>query len=315
MRAKVKDLQEGEQAVVKGVIQKTIKHKKGDGEPWIDFRITDSSGMAFAKIWTNLEIYPIISELESGDFVEANVVCTQDGDYTHIDIISIKKIEEGVIVNIDSLKDELRQVVAGIKDDQLKKLVCAVLARPDMNEAYFVAPATMMSGYSFRGGGLASVVRLIRLIKNGAQVFNEWNHNTDDFVGLNVDLLCTVAILEHTGNVRAYQFNRNRVEKTIEGELLNEAELTLEILNEELPKVSIPKEKQLLLKHLLGSAHGRSDWGQLFTHRSREAYVFYFLWNLNLQMGHFEYLDRLHDTEEFVKLFQKNVFLGVYDNV
>lgn len=315
---KVKDLRVGEQAKVTGTVFKKDKQKEGSGEPWIQLRITDNSGMAFAKIWNNLELYPVINEqLENDDLVEAEVVCTKDGDYTHIEIKSINKLEkkEGVIVDSKALKNELRKAISEIKDEQLKKLVCAVIGRPDMIEAYFTAPATMMSGYSFEGGGVASVVRLIRLVKVVANTFNEWNHNVDHFVSkLNVDLLTAVAILEHVGNVRAYRFNGKRIEKTVEGELLNEAALTMEVLNEELQKIEMAQEQKLMIKHLIGSAHGRQDWGQLFTHRSREAYAFYMAWNLNLQMGHFEYLDRNAEaTDVFARLFQKNVFLGNYD--
>lgn len=316
MKAKVKDLQVGQQAMISGTIKKQGK-KKDNGEPWIHLRITDNSGMAFAKIWNNLDLYSVINDMEDEDFVEAEVTCTKDGDYTHIEIQSIQKVirEEGVIVDAKALKDELRKAISDMQDEQLRKLVCAVIGRPDMLEAYFKAPATMMSGYSFEGGGVASVVRLIRLVKMVANVFNEWNHNVDHFVSkLNVDLLTAVAILEHVGNVRAYRFNGKRVEKTVEGELLNEAALTMEVLNEELAKIDFPQEQKLMLKHLIGSAHGRSDWGQLFTHRSREAYAFYMAWNLNLQMGHFEHLERNAEaTDQFARLFQKTVFLGNFD--
>lgn len=316
MKTKIKELQKGQEAVIGGTIAKYPK-QKSDGEPWIHLKVTDNSGSAYAKIWNNLELYPIIDEMEEGASVEATVKCTETGQFIHIEILSIQKVEKKEVpyVDVEGLKAELRQAIQGLKDEQLKKLVCAVFARPDMNEAYFKAPATMLSGYSFEGGVLAYVVRSIRLAKAVAKVFNEWNHNIDNFVTkLNEDFLTAACILESVGRIRAFKFNGTKVEKTVEGELFEDSYLTMKIILEEIGKINFPEEQRVILEHVLGSAKGRSDWGALHTPRSREAVALNLILNLNLQMGHFEFLDRTAEaTDQFAKLFQKTMFLGSYD--
>ncbi|MFF2531478.1 metal-dependent phosphohydrolase [Brevibacillus sp. NPDC058079] len=316
MKTKIKDLKKGQEAVISGSITKKPKTKT-KGEPWILLVFTDNSGTCYAKIWNNLELYPTIKEMPDGVTIEATVKCTEAGQYINVEIRSFEIVEkkEVGLIDVDGLKAELRDALSGLKDEKLKKLIKAVFSRPDMNEAYFKAPATMMSGYSFEGGVLAFVVRSIRLIKSVAAVFNEWNHNSDHFVTkINEDFLTAACILEPIGRVRAYKFNGNRVEKTVEGELFEASYLTMKIFFEEVEKIEFPDEQRLILEHVLGSAMGRSDWGALHIPRSREAVAFNIILNLNLQMGHFEFLDRSADaTDQFVKLFQKTMFLGSYD--
>ncbi|WPS85400.1 metal-dependent phosphohydrolase (plasmid) [Brevibacillus halotolerans] len=317
MKTKIKDLIKDQETIISGSIVKTSK-KTSNGEPWINLRIMDNSGSAFAKIWNNLDIYPIINEIADGGFVEATVKCINTGDFINIDVRSIQVIEkqDGSVIDAQGLKSELRQAIANLKDEQLKKLVCAIFARPDMNEAYFKAPATMMSGYSFEGGVLAYVVRSIRLVKSIAAVFNEWNHNVDGFATkINEDFLTVACILESVGRIRAFKLNGVRVEKTIEGELFEDSYLTMKVILEEADKINFPEEQRLILEHVLGSAKGRSDWGALHIPRSREAVALNIILNLNLQMGHFEFLNRTADsTDQFAKLFQKTMFLGSYGN-
>src|SRR5690625_5738509 len=102
MKAKVKNLAVGDEAIIVGRIKKKDR-KKGDGEPWIQMQIIDNSGMGFANIWQELEVFPIINELNEDDLVEAEVTCTQDGDFTNLNVHSIRKLEEKdtPVVDID----------------------------------------------------------------------------------------------------------------------------------------------------------------------------------------------------------------------
>lgn len=321
MRTKIKDLAKGQETVIVGDIFKNMKNKKNAdgsvGEPWIHLKVSDNGGSCYAKIWNNLELYPTINGFADGTTVEAEVTCVEAGQYIHIEVKSIKEVEkkEGVFVDAEGLKNELRAAIAGLKDEHLKKLVCRIFARPDMQEAYFKSPATMMSGYSFEGGVVAYVVRSIRLCKVIAEVFNNWNHNVDNFAtNLNEDLLTAACIIDSVGKIRAFKMNGTRVEKTTEGELFEDSYLTMKVVLEEIGNIEFPEEQRLVLEHVLGSAKGRSDWGALHSPRSREAVALNLILNLNLQMGHFEFLDRNADaTDLFAKLFQKVMFLGNYD--
>ncbi|MBP1308688.1 3'-5' exoribonuclease [Paenibacillus sp. 1182] len=318
MKTKIKDLQKGQEAIIEGTIIKDKKYKKTNNEePWIHLKVTDQSrSSAYAKIWNELELYPVIDEMEDGMYIEANVKCTQSDEFIHIEVHSIQVVERKTHEMVDSegLKEELRGAISEIKDLKLKKLLHLVFARPEINEAYFKAPAAMMSGYSFEGGALAYVVRSIRLVKAVASVFNEWNHHTDGIVAkLSEDLLTTACILEAVGRTKSFRMNGVRVEKTTEGEMFEDAYLTLKVIWEEIGKLNFSDEQRLMLEHVIGSSKGRSEWGALHVPRSREAVAFGIILNLNFQMGNFEYLERHAGAEDqFAKLFKKQMYLGTY---
>ncbi|ADO59455.1 hypothetical protein [Paenibacillus polymyxa] len=319
MKTKIKDLQKGQEAIIEGTIIKDKKFKQtNSNEPWIHLKVTDQSrSSAYAKIWNELELYPVIEEMEDGTYIEANVKCTQSDEFIHIEIQSIQVIERKTkeMVDAEGLKAELRAAISGIKDLKLKKLIKVVFTRPDIKETYFKAPATMMSGYSFEGGALAYVVRSIRLVKAVALVFNEWNHNADGITAkLSEDFLTTACILEAVGRTKSLRMNGVRVEKTTEGEMFEDAYLTLKVIWEEIGKINLSDEQRLMLEHVIGSSKGKSEWGALHIPRSREAVAFGIILNLNFQMGNFEYLERHAGTEDtFAKLFKKQMYLGAYE--
>jgi 3'-5' exoribonuclease len=314
-KVKVQQLEKGAKAVLVGDFAKQIKSSSNGEYPLV--RITDNTGTAFARVWSNLPIAPIVAELTDGDYVEVEVMCTNIGQFTNIDINKITKVERPIVtvVDIEGLKEELREVFKSFKDENLRNLVTAVFSREDVKELFFTSPASQQSGYSFDGGLLAHVVRTIRLCDAIADVFDNWNHNVDNFVSkLNRDLLKTASMLHDIGKVKAFAKKGHKVEKTIDGELFEDSYITMKIVLEELAKVSIPEEQKVVLEHVLGSSKGKQGYGALFIPRSREALAFHLIESLDVQMSNFEFLDRNAGAEQsFVQLFQKTMFLGSYD--
>jgi 3'-5' exoribonuclease len=319
MRTNISELTKGMEAVIGGIITKTAKTKMGTNEPWILLKIAEvGKGFASAQIWSNLDIYPVIEQLEDGCEVEAEVVCTEVGQYINIEIKSIHVFvrKEVSIVNIQKLQTELRNFIKEMKDLHLKKLICDVLGRPDMKEAYWEAPVTMTSGFCFKGGVLAKAVREIRLVKAISHVFNEWDMFEDNVATrLNEEFLSTLCILDPIGKVKSYQWNGLKVVKTKEGELFEESLLTAKVVWEELLKSELPEEQRIILEHVLGASKGRQEHGALHISRSREADAFQYISKMNFSGGQFEFLDRhASATDEFLMLFdRKRMFLGVYD--
>jgi 3'-5' exoribonuclease len=315
-KVKVKDLEKGKTAIIVGDFSKQIKKTK-NGDDYAFVKIADNTGVCFANVWSNLPISSVVSNLNDGDYVQAEVVCTNYGQYINVEIKDIQVIERPVetVVDIEALKEELRTVINQMKDTDLRSLIVSVFNRDDVKEAFFKAPASQQSGYSFEGGLLAHVVRTIRLCKAVANVFSAWEHNTDNFVSkLNEDLLITACVLHDIGKIKAFQRNGHKIEKTVEGELFEDSYLSLKIVLEELQKSSLPEEQKRILEHVLGSSKGKQSYGALFIPRSREAIAFHLIEALDVQMANFEFLDRNAQAEQtFVQLFQKTMFLGIYD--
>lgn len=310
---------EGKDVLLKGHIVQLDRKENKKKEPFYRLVLRDSSGSGSAFVWNDHPMFETVSSLKEGDYVQAIAKVEVNGEYRNIDLKAVQKTEPPVdgFVDIRGLKRELAKHIHRFEDKDLSNLVLNILNRPDVNSRFFMAPATTISGYSFDGGILASVVRLLRLISGASAIFDKWPHNRDDVKAtLDRNFMKAIAIMEPVGKAIAYEKRSGRVEKTREGEFFEELYLTIKIVNEEMDKLEFPAEKREMVEHALGSAHGRRDWGDLFTARTREAVAFSILWNLNLQMGHYEQLMRSSvPDQEFAKLFQKTVHLGGYGEI
>lgn len=318
-KTKVEHLQQGVRVVLEGEFQKKpMITKGGTGDPYFVTTIRDNSGTASQQVWNNLPLYSVIDGIDNGSWVSAEVVCTKVGQYTNIEIHTIEVIERVVetVVNVDGLKDELREELKSFKDEGLKTLITNVLKRPEIKESFWTSPASQKSGYSHDTGLATHVVRLIRLAKAIAQVFNEWNLYSDGrHTKLHEELLKASCILHDVGKVIAFKKNGFNVEKTDEGKLFEDSYLSLKIVLEELSKVNLPDYQKMLLEHVLGGAKGQRNFGALSIPRSREAIAFHFIDALDVQMANFEHLDRDADVADlFANLFEKQLFLGVFED-
>ena len=315
-KTKVLNMEVGKRYVVEGELsKKPLRTSKQD--PYFLIQLKDNSGMASQQVWNNLPIYSVIEALADNEWVRVEATCTKKGQYTNIELHSIEVVERVVdtIVNIEDLKNELRDELKNFQDNDLKLLVTNIFNRADIKDAFWTSPASQKSGYSFEGGLATKVVRSIRLSKAIASVYNNWNHNVDQRKSkLNEDLLKTACILSPIGKVLAFRKDGHNVNKTDEGQLFEESYLSMKIVLEELPKINLPEPQQLLLEHVIGSAKGKQQFGALHIPRSREAMAFHFIDALDTQMANFEALDREAEvTDLFVQMFQKTLFLGCYD--
>lgn len=323
---RVSDLKKGV-ATIRGSLsykEEMTKPKNGQPSPFLRASIDDNSNKFYTMIWSSSDMFEKMKEFQNGDYIEAEILVEKEADAKNIyisgSIKSMKKIEPvGIkgVVDVEKLRNELREEVASIENENINKLITNVLSRSDIRGVYFTAPATEKSGYSHEGGVLAHMVRLIRLSKAFANIYNEWENNIDGYkVKLNIDLLKACAILHDIGKLKAYKFNGSKVVKTKEGELFEDSYLGAKILIEELPKVELLEEERLLLEHAVTSSKDKLAFGSLNSARTAEAIAFHNIEKLDGQMANFEYLFRTAlSGDEFVKLFDKVLYLGLFEEV
>lgn len=325
--ARIKDVVKNQVLTVKGDItikQDMTKPKSGEPKPYFNMSINDKSAKMYIMVWSDSPHFEAMKTYSDGDFVEAEVKVEKDGSNNNQFITgvlnSIKKVEPvGVrnVVDAKSLKDELIKEWKEMKHPIIAQLVKNVLSREDVKNALYTTPNSEKAEYSFEGGTLAHMVRVIRIAKAIATIYDQWEFNIDGYnTKLNIDLLKTCAILHDLGTIKAFRFDGNKVVKTKEGELFEDSYLGSKILNEELPKVELLEDERILLEHCVTSANGKLNFGALNTPRTREADAFQCIERLDTLMGKYEFLDRTaFSGEDFIKLFDKTLFLGTFDEV
>lgn len=303
----IKNLKEGEKVWIRGrFYKKSLKTKNGDLYHLV--KIKDVTGVAMQQVWSNLDIAPAIENLKDNDLVEAEVVLAKNGKFRNIYIYNIARID-AIDAQEPKKQDEygfedapiINEVMAEISEPY-KQLLHRVFEHPVLRRNLLTSPASMMSGYSYRGGLVEHVLRLTRLVKAIIPIYEE--------LGMNKDILFVGCILHDIGKVFVYKEKNGRLEKTYRGELFEDSYVTLRFLIPIIEESSLSREEKVLLEHVIGATKGRPEYGALHLPRSKEAVMLHYLDALDVQMANFEHLMREANGEKFVKLFQKTMFLG-----
>lgn len=321
---KIKDLQKGKRAVIKGNItisNQMTKPKQGESKPYLKVIIDDFSEKLYSSVWDNDKLYKTISEYSDGDYVEVEVYPESDmsnARYFSAKILSIKKLEPKGVKNIidkNILIQELREEYSKIKHGSISELLGNIFKRDDIKDILFKAPASDKFGYSHEYGLLSHMVRLIRLCNSVSDVFNSWSLYADDCgTKLNVDLLKACAILHDIGKVKAYEFVGNKIQKTVEGNLFECEYLGMKIICEELNKVAFDMDDKILIEHAITSQRNRFTDESLNIAKTKEAIAFHYIEKLDMEMANFEYIERINTAhDDFVNLIGKSLYTKKFD--
>lgn len=218
------------------------------------------------------------------------------------------------VVDIEKLKTELRNEIMGIETPELKELLFAFCKDKTFLNQFFDAPCTEKSAYSFHAGILAHTVRLCKLIEAVSATFENWDFNKGGFNGtIDEELLKTIAIFHDAGRALSYQIVDDKIEKTMEGELLSSTELSVKLLNQLVDEneLSITNEQLILLTHAISASGSNSQC----VPRTKDALIFNMIEKMDTIMGNFEYMDKVSIEDEYFRLLDKQYCLIDFGDV
>jgi 3'-5' exoribonuclease len=271
------------------VASKQVKPKKS-GENYLALTLADRSGQIEAKMWDNVET--CINAFEQDQFIKVKGLINRYNHRYQLTIHKLRRLEESEIDYSDYLPktdkdiDELWQTLAGLvatfQDPNLKALVEAFMADPEIAAGYRSAPAAKTLHHAYIGGLLDHVVSLFRscdlVCRNYPQI--------------NRDLLLTGAFLHDIGKIHELAYNRS-FSYTTRGQLLGHMVIELEMLHEKVKQIpGFPEDLELLVEHLLISHHGHYEFGSPKLPMFPEALMLHYLDDLDSKMesmrAHFE---------------------------
>ena len=271
------------------VVAKQIKPKK-TGEPYLALTLGDRSGQLEAKMWDNVE--EVLEAFEQDDFLKVKGLVNKYKQRFQLTIHKLRKLGDSEIEfsdylpkttkNIDELWQTLGNFVTGFQNPNLKTLVQAFMADPEIASAYRNAPAAKTLHHAFIGGLLDHVVSLFRscdlMCRNYPQI--------------NRDLLLTGAFLHDIGKIHELTYNKS-FSYTTKGQLLGHMIIELEMLQAKLARIpGFPEELKTMVEHLIISHHGEYEFGSPKLPMFPEALMLHYLDNLDSKMeamrAHFE---------------------------
>jgi 3'-5' exoribonuclease len=257
------DLVEGF-AVIKSCEKKTSQR----GTTYLDLILADTDGTINAKMWDfrETDIYP------PNTLVKVRGQMTQFNGADQLKIERIRKAEQSDGVNIsdyvptadypcDFMLSEIRKVVDSFKDEDLKKLAATVLDENEERLLYF--PAAFKLHHAFRGGLLMHTLTIVRLAERVCEIYPFANR----------DLLLCGAILHDISKLDEFNAGDTGIASgyTVAGELIGHLVMGAIKIDKAAEKLGTPRDKAMLIEHMLISHHGIPEYGAAVRPRFLEA--------------------------------------------
>ncbi|MCC6589179.1 MAG: HD domain-containing protein [Bryobacterales bacterium] len=260
------------------VQSKDVRQKKG-GEHFLSLMLSDRTGDIDAKMWDNVD--KIMDAFDRDDFVRVKGVAQIYHNKLQFTIHTLVPVPTDEVDLADffpaSKRDpeemwaELTQVVAGVGNVYLRKLLEAFLADPGVAPKFKRAPAAKTIHHAWLGGLLEHVLSLCSLVK---LVAPHYPH-------VDQDLVMTGAILHDIGKIDELTYERT-FGYSDNGQLLGHILIGMRMIDEKIRTIpDFPPRLRTIVDHLILSHHGELEFGSPKVPLLAEAMLLHHLDNLD----------------------------------
>lgn len=242
------------------LIKSLDKKTSSKGDTYLDMTLSDADGEINAKLWRySAELH---GEYTVNELVKIRGIVSQ---YQGADQLKIEKIrhvipEDGVnagdfVKSADysgeQMYKELYSIAEGFKDEDLRKIVTAIL--DDNRLALLYWPAAFKLHHAMRGGLLFHTLSIVRLAEGVCSVY--------PFVDR--ELLLSGAILHDVAKLSEFKVADTGVATgySAEGNLLGHLAMGAMVIDKYAENLNINKKTAMLLEHMVLSHHGEPEFG------------------------------------------------------
>lgn len=252
----------GNNGLVEGfaVIKQCDKKMAKNGNSYLDLVLSDKDGEIFAKLWDYNE--SAHGKYETDMFIKVRGIISQYNGHDQLKIERIRPVIESDNVDVsdfvksadysgEDMYNHLVSLVNAFKDADLKKIVTYLLEENKEKILYF--PAAFRLHHAIRCGLLMHTASIVKLCESVCVVY--------PFV--NRELLISGAILHDIAKTIEFEVKETGLASgyTVEGNLIGHLVMGAMMVKEAGQKLSIDKEKSMLLQHMIISHHGEPEFG------------------------------------------------------
>lgn len=253
------------------VLSEKILSQKKDGNNFLNVTLSDKTGTVKGVVWDNVD--QISAGVSSGDFVHIRGSVNEYREAFQLVIKNMEKCSADVINpsdflpttsrDIDSMFERLSRITASIKNAYFKKLIEAFWNDKEFVHKFKTAPAAKKMHHAYIGGLLEHTLSMVSLADKVAGHYS----------GINRDLLLAGATLHDIGKIKEFEYKFS-IDYSDAGRLLSHIVMGIEMIDEKLAGIEdFPKDKMLLLKHMIVSHHGAREFGSPEPPKTIEAVI------------------------------------------
>lgn len=294
------------------LVAKKAIYSARNGAKYASIRLKDRTGSIEAKIWDRVDEMCACFERNDIVYIESKARFYQGGLQLHVTgirkeprVLSAMEIREfypETPSGIESLKDSYFRITGGLGEEHLARLFGELARRPEILERFFLFPASVGVHHMSIGGLLEHSVAVAQMGRHAAP-----------FAGGDPDIIVAGALLHDIGKTDEITFRDGGFSYSDQGRLLGH--ITLGVLMADSLIAAVDEFPQYLsdvLKHIIISHHGETDWGSPKKPMCVEALVVHYIDNLDAKaMGVREHMEGAMEDEkwtQFHKLYESRFY-------
>ena len=242
------------------LIKSVEKKQTAKGVPYLDLVLADNSGEISAKLWDYKETPS--NQFKVFDFVKVRGTYVPFNDTIQFRVERIRPVmpEDNVAIEDyvpsacltgEVMLAEIEKIVDSFSDEELKKLVSAVIE--EYREKLLYWPAAKNLHHAVRSGLLMHTLSILRMAKCVCSIYRF----------INYDLLCSGAILHDIAKIEEMQVSETGIaaEYTVKGNLLGHLVMGAMCIDRIGRNLGVSEETLVLIEHMLISHHGTPEFG------------------------------------------------------
>ncbi|MEJ5349767.1 MAG: HD domain-containing protein [Desulfosoma sp.] len=264
------------------VDEKQLRTTK-NGKPFLTLKLRDKTGSLTARLWENAEEASQAMAGHKVFQVQGRSELFRDEIQIHVhsfEPVPMAKVNPGDFLpvcprDINQLWNELQGMLQKLTQKPLRTLAKFLCSDKTLMQRFRKAPGAKSVHHAYLGGLLEHTVGVMRLTTVIA----------DQYTSLDRELLLMGAFLHDIGKVQEYTYDLV-IDYSDEGRLVGHMVLGVEILNSKLALCKdFPPETGMLLKHLILSHHGETEYGAVQKPMTREALALHLADDLDARMN------------------------------
>ena len=276
----IKEIESGAVFEDKFLVKYIAEGKGKDGRGYLNIILADKTGQIEGRMWKNYE--SSLGDISPGDITLVKGKGNRYQKKIQVIVDSLSKAETAdfsdFVTTSDKasaeMKDELMNVVNGLDDYYIKKLLTLTLNDPTISERLDSWGAGKSIHHAYQGGLLEHILSCSKLALNLSEHYNV-NRN---YVVAGAILHDLCKVFELTGGPVA--------DYTLEGKLVGHLVKGVELIERFSRKIpDFPYDLKLHLKHIVVSHHGEAEYGSPKVPSTLEAALVHYIDYLDSKMA------------------------------
>ena len=254
-----------------------------NGRPFLAAVLSDVTGTVEAKIWDYngpvtpadegkvIKIRGTVAEFRGNPQVTVERIrLAQAADH-----YALSELVPTAPIDVPAMMQEITAVVAGIKDDDYRRICEEMLRRS--GERFSEIPAAKSVHHSFLNGLLMHTANMLRTADHLAQVYADT---------VDRSLLLAGTLLHDFAKAEEFLFSELGLvtEYSVRGKLLGHLVMGAQQVAEAAKQVGADEDKSILLQHMILSHHGEPEFGAAVVPQCAESELLSFIDKIDSRM-------------------------------